>query len=152
MKPQHFNKGLTTIFSLVILVILTFSFSTKFGLDSFEIYLNNKMMLQQTVNQPVNLRVLQLSDANESDELKIIYRHCTKKGAGTNRTITLKDEKGILVKKWEFANTAGSDLSMHIAVKELSAFEKASNGKELSLYYTAQELPAGAMLSTIDFK
>lgn len=152
MKPHHFNKGMILSFSLVTLGLLAFSFSTKFGLDSFEIYLNNKIMLQQTVNQPVNLRVLQLSEANKSDELKIIYRHCTRKGAGSNRTITLKDEKGTILKKWEFANTAGPDLSMHIAVKELLAFEKASNNSELNLYYAAQELPAGAMLSTLHFR
>ena len=150
MKQIKFNQAFIRIFTLVTLCLTTFSFTTKFGLDSYAIYLNDKLILQQTVNQPLNLRVLQLDKAKENDQLHIKYTHCTiKGGAGTARSIVLKDEKGNAVKKWTFADAAGSDLNMTIAVKELMELEKAHASQELSLYYTARELPNGEMLSML---
>lgn len=79
------------MFALITLCFTVFSFTTKLGLDSYEIYLNNKLILKQLVNQPLNLRILQLSRAKENDQLRVIYKHCTLEGAGTGRTIVLKD-------------------------------------------------------------
>lgn len=152
MKQIQFNRALTRMFALVALCITTFGFNTKFGLDSYEIYLNDKIVLKQTVNQPISLRVLQLKEAKESDQLRIIYRHCTKKGAGTDRSIFLKDENGNTLKKWVFENTTGSDWSMSIAVKELLSLEKANTKHELSFHYVSRELPGGEMLSMLHFK
>lgn len=151
MKQIHLKQPLFRMFALTALAVSVLSFTTNFGLDSYEIYLNNKIILKQTVNQPLSLRVLQLKEANKSDQLKIIYRHCTKSGAGTDRSITIKDEKGNILKRWAFANTAGSDAGMSIPVKELLNVEKTYAGHELSIHYTAQELPAGEMLSMLHF-
>ena len=123
-----------------------FGFTAKRGLDSYEIYLNNKLILKQTVNQPLNLRMLQLGMAKETDQLRITYTHCQIKGAGTDRSIALKDEKGNTLKKWVFANTTGSDLKMTIVVKELLQLEKKNAKHELSLHYSARELPKGETL------
>jgi len=146
------NQALIKIFTLITLCLTAFSFTTKFGLYSYAIYLNDKLILQQTVNQPLNLRVLQLDKAKETDQLRITYTHCTiKGGAGTNRSIVLKDEKGNVVKKWTFPDASGSDLNMAIAVKELLEVEKAYASQDLSLHYTARELPKGEMLSMLQF-
>jgi hypothetical protein len=150
MKQTKFNQVFIKIFTLVTLGLTAFSFAPKFGLDSYAIYLNDKLILQQTVNQPLNLRVLQLGEAKENDQLHIKYTHCTiKGGAGTDRSIVLKDEKGNTIKKWTFADATGSDLKMTIAVKELLALEKTHASQELSLHYTARELPKGEMLSML---
>jgi hypothetical protein len=102
------------------------------------------------VNQPLNLRVLQLGEARENDQLHIQYTHCTiKGGAGTARSIVLQDEKGNAVKKWAFADASGSNLTMTIAVKELVALQKTHASQDLSLLYTARELPKGEMLSML---
>jgi hypothetical protein len=150
MAQIKFNQAYIRMFTLVTLCGIAFSFTTTFGLDSYTIYLNDKLLLQQTVNQPLSLRVLELSKARENDQLHINYNHCTiKGGAGTARSIVLKDRKGDTVKKWTFADATGSDLKMTIAVKELLALEKAHAGQELSLHYTARELPKGEMLSML---
>ena len=150
MKPT-IKHALTKMFALK-LCLTVFSFTTKLGLDSYEIYLNNKLILKQSVNQPLNLRVLQLGQTNDSEQLRIIYKHCTLEGAGTNRTIALKDEKGNTLKKWTFTNASGSDLSMEIPVKELLQLEKNNAGHELSLQYTARELPKGETLAFLRVK
>lgn len=152
MKQINFLKSLFSIFTLTALAVSLLSFTTRFGLDSYEIYLNNKIILKQTVNQPLSLRTLQLENANKNDQLKIIYRHCTKSGAGTNRSISVKDEKGNTLKRWTFANTTGADLNMVVPVSELLILEKTNTKHELSIHYTALELPAGEMLSKLHFK
>ena len=149
MKKIKFNQTFIKMFTLITLCFTAFSFTTKFGLDSYEIYLNNTLILHQTVNQPLSLRKLQLDKAKENDQLRIKYTHCMKKGAGTDRSIVLKDEKGNKLKKWVFADATGSDLKMTIAVKELLQLEKVHGHHELSLHYTARELPKGEVLAFI---
>ena len=145
MKPaiHHALK----IFALISLSFTVLSFTTNLGLDSYEIYLNNNLLLKQSVNQPLRLRILQLGQAKENDQLRIHYKHCTIAGAGTGRTIALKDEKGNTLKKWAFTNASGSDLGMTIPVKELLQLEKNNAGHDLSLQYTARELPKGETLA-----
>ena len=151
MKPT-IKQALIRIFALITLCFTVFSFTTMLGLDSYEIYLNNKLILKQSVNQPLNLRILQLSQANDNDQLRINYKHCTVEGAGTDRTIVLKDEKGNTLKKWVFTNASGSDLSMVIPVKELLQLKKNNADHDLSLQYTARELPKGETLAFLRVK
>lgn len=152
MQHTTFNHAFIKMFTLITLCFTAFGFTTKFGLDSYEIYLNSKLILKQAVNQPLSLRVLQLDKANDNDQLRITYKHCTVKGAGTNRSIAIKDEKGNILKKFEFANATGSDLNMVISVKDLLQLERNNVNHELSLYYTARELPKGEMLASLRFK
>ncbi|WP_152267252.1 hypothetical protein [Agriterribacter humi] len=151
MKPI-IKEAIIKMFALITLSFTVFSFTTKLGLDSYEIYLNNKLILKQSVNQPLSLRILQLGKANDNDQLRINYKHCTLEGAGTGRTIVLKDEKGNTLKKWAFTNASGSDLSMVIPVKELLQLEKNNADHELSLQYTARELPKGETLAFLRVK
>ncbi|SKC95931.1 hypothetical protein SAMN05660461_0563 [Chitinophaga ginsengisegetis] len=140
------------LFTLMALAFTVFSFTTKVGLDSYEIYLNNKLILKQSVNQPLSLRVLQLSQASSRDQLRINYKHCGSPVTGTDRSIVLKDEKGNTLKKWTFANATGSDVSMTIPVKELLQLEKSNADHNLSLHYAARELPKGETLAFLHLK
>lgn len=150
MARIKFNQAYCRMFALVTGCVIAFGFTTLFGLDSYTIYLNDKLILKQTVNQPLSLRVLELGKAGENDRLHITYNHCTiKGGAGTARSIVLQDKNGKVMKKWTFADATGQDLKMTIPVKELLAIEKTHAGQELSLHYTARELPKGEMLSLL---
>ncbi len=152
MKITTFNQAFLKIFTLITLCFITFSFTTKFGLDTYEIYLNDKLVLKQSVRQPLSLRVLQLDKANTNDQLRINYIHCNTKGAGTHRNIVIKDENGKKLKDWSFANATGSDLTMAISVKELLALIKNNADHDLSLYYTSKELPKSEMLASLKVK
>ncbi|WP_257667917.1 hypothetical protein [Parapedobacter tibetensis] len=147
MQRTIFKQAFAQLFTLVTLCFIAVGFTTGIGLDSYEIYLNNKLILKQSVNQPLSLRKLQLGKTNDNDQLRIYYKHCTVKGSGTDRSIILKDEKGNILKKWEFANTTGSNTDMVISAKELSQLKKDNVHRDLSLHYTAQELPKGEMLA-----
>ncbi|MEO6630538.1 MAG: hypothetical protein ABIN13_02410 [Mucilaginibacter sp.] len=152
MKYTTFNRAFIKVFTLITLSLTAFGFTSKFGLDGYEIYLNNKLILKQYVNQPLSLRVLQLDKANEGDELHIKYTHCANKGPGTGRSLVLEDEQGNSLKKWAFADATGSDLNMTIAVKELLQLKKKNSSHELSLHYSARELPKGEMLGFVRVK
>jgi hypothetical protein len=142
-----------TFIGALLFTLISLSFTTPFGLDKYEIYLNNKLVLKQFVNQPLNLRVLQLDNAKESDQLQIVYSHCRKdNGPGTGRIVALKDEQGATLLKWTFADATGADLKMAIPVKELIHWQRKRAGHELSLYYSANELPKSEMLSMVRFK
>lgn len=124
------------------------SFTTKAGVDSFEIYLNNKLILRQAVNKPFTLQSLQLDKANKDDQLVIYYSHC---GAiGTDRSIVIKDDKGNTIKEWKFADASGSDnKGMTIPVKELLQLEKNYSQTNLNIVYFSQQLPKGRALSAV---
>lgn len=147
MQHTTFKQVFIKIFTLVTLCFITFSFTSKLGLDSYEIYLNNKLLLKQSVNQPLSLRKLQLDHANNNDQLRIYYKHCEGNGVGTGRSIVIRDKKGNILKKWEFANATGSNTAMVIRVKELLQVERNNTNHDLSIHYTAQELPKGEMLA-----
>lgn len=149
MKHSTLNQTFIKMFTLITLCFSAFSFTTNLGLDSYEVYLNDKLILKQSVNQPLNLRTLQLGNANDNDQLRIKYTHCMIKGAGTDRSIVIKDEKGNALKKWEFANARGSNLSMTISVKELLQLKRNNVNHDLSLYYISRELPKGEMLAFV---
>ncbi len=151
MKRETFNRAGAKLYMLAALCFITFGFTTNAGLDSYEVFLNEKLILQNYVNQPLDLRKLPLQAASDQDELLIHYKHCTNKGVGTGRSITIKDQKGNILKKWEFADASGSRSAMVIPVKILRELENRSGGKELSLHYAAQEHPKGEMLASLRF-
>lgn len=150
MKHTTFKQSLYKLLALVILCIAVFGFTAERGLDRYEIYLNNKLILKQAVNAPLSLRKLQLSNANSNDHLRIFYTHCTNKGVGTGRSIAIEDEKGNVLKKWTFKD---DDKGMEIPVKELLQVEKKNADRTLSLHYVAQELHEGEMmLASVKFE
>jgi hypothetical protein len=150
MKHTTFKQPLLKLLALVVLCLVVFGFTADRGLDRYEIYLNSKLILKQAVNAPLDIRKLQLDKANDDDQLRIFYIHCTNKGIGTGRSISIKDEKGNVLKKWTFKD---ADKGMEISVKELLQVEKQHKGKDLSLHYVAQQLAEGDMLlASVRFK
>jgi hypothetical protein len=147
MKHQSSKAVWTSIVAIVITCLQ--AFSAKAGTDSYEIYLNNKLILRQVVTKALTLQSLQLDKANENDQLTIYYNHCGAIGKG--RTIAIKDEKGNTIKEWMFADATGADKGMTIPVKELLQLEKSYTHTSLNIFYAAQQLPQGRTLSGLQF-
>lgn len=152
MKTKnYFPASLVSLSAFALLFLTVSAFTAKVGLDSYEIYLDDKLILGQYVNQPLNLRKLPLDQANANDQLRIYYKHCHEPGVGTGRGLTIKDQKGNTLKQWKFADVTGKDKGMTIQVKELLALEKSHANSDLSLHYMAQQLPKGEMLASLHF-
>lgn len=132
------------------LFLTSFSFAAIAGGDTYEIYLNNKLVFKQRVINPtaVDLNSLQLTKANYNDELEIYYSHCGV--TGTGRSIEIRDEKGNVLKEWKFKDANGANASMTIPVKEILELQKSNPNIALNLYYfSSKYLPKGRMLASI---
>jgi hypothetical protein len=143
---QH--KTFLSVLAAFLLFVPTMALTIG-GVDSYEIYLNNKLITRQVVTQPLSLQHLELTAANSNDELVVRYSHCGK--IGTARKIAIKDASGKIVKEWKFANATGSDKGMTIPVKEVLQLQQLFAKTALSLYYISDELPAGRLLTGVQF-
>ncbi|MEO5684396.1 MAG: hypothetical protein ABIQ88_17275 [Chitinophagaceae bacterium] len=134
-------------FMVLVFSCLLFSFSGKMGGDKFEIYLNKKLAIQQyvTMNDPV--KSLQLDQNNLNDQVEVYYSHCGK--TGTGRSISIRDAQHRILKEWHFQDTPDAKTSMACNVKDIIGLQKLRNTTNLSLYYTAHELPAGRLLAIL---
>lgn len=148
MKTTKLKSAFTGMLLMLLLGLSTMAFSPKLGLDGYEIYLNDKLIMKQFVNQPLNLRTLQLDKASPQDLLWIKYNHCTtKNGSGSDRTIVLKDDKGHELKEWKFANNGTENKPMKVSVAELLQLEKEHAGHQISMYYKSKELTGAELLA-----
>lgn len=147
MTRITFKPALGSTIIVLLLCLTMTAFTPMRGLDSYEISLNGKLIMKQYVNQPLNLRMLQLDKAQPEDQLSIRYTHCTIKGAGSDRTLVLKDEAGHVLKQWEFANNPKENNPMSIRVGELLQLEKDHKDHRITLTYQANELKGGELLA-----
>ncbi len=133
--------------SMVVLAICAtlFSFINRPGGEGFEIYLNNKVVLQQFGNEMNSVKNLQLTQSSTSDKLTIKYHHCGR--IGKNRVVTVKDAQNKVLKEFRYADVATPVAAMTVDVKDIVTLRKANN--QLKLYYSSSELPNGRMLALI---
>jgi hypothetical protein len=140
------------LFALFSILLCGTAFTANAGLDSYEIYLNNKLILKQYVNQPLSLESLGLNASNSNDKLVIYYAQCNvPEKIGRGRTISVKDAKGNTIQKWNFADAKKGRSGMVIAIKDLLALEKKKPLSQLSLYYTAEGHSTGQLLANFHF-
>ncbi|MDP4262914.1 MAG: hypothetical protein Q8941_10310 [Bacteroidota bacterium] len=128
-----------------------FSFYVKPGGEGFEIYLNNKMVLQQFGSQQNPVQSIQLDQSFSNSQLSVKYFHCGR--AGTNRSITIRDGQNKVLKEWKFADVSNAAVSvsnpaMTCKVSDILSLQKTNPGK-LNLYYSSSELPKGRLLATL---
>ena len=133
--------------ALVALCTSLLSFSLKPGGEGFEIYLNNKVLLQRYGNEMNAIQSLQLNQIAPNDQLIIKYHHCGK--VGKNRIITIKDVQNKVLKEFRYADALTPVTAMVVSTKEIMDL-KNGNRKILKLYYSSTELPDGRMLATLN--
>lgn len=144
-----FNTALIRTVALLTICAGAFAFTHPVGIDRYEVYLNDKLILKEYAMKEVSLKNLQLEKAGADDKLTVYYIHCHGKAAGTGRSITVKDDKGQTLKQWKFANAVGEKAGMVIPVKELKQLEKKNADKQLTMYYASEELPGGQLLAAL---
>jgi hypothetical protein len=133
--------------AIVIASTILFSFKPAGG-EGFEIYLNNKLVMQRFGNQINNVQELQLDRPGPDDKLIVKYHHCGK--VGKNRIITIRNENNEVLKEWRYADAATPVSAMSCRMNDIISLEKIKASK-LKLFYTSSELPKGRLLATISF-
>ena len=136
------------ILAMLLVGFGTFSsFSIKTGGDSFEVYLNKKLLIQQFVSKGEAAKSIALNAANANDELEIYYSHCGQ--TGTDRSISLRDAQNRILKQWRFQDSPGVRTSMNCGIKDLLNVQKNTESSTLQLVYASHELPEGRVLAVI---
>ena len=133
-------------FSLLTICTALFSFSPTPGGEGYEVYLNNKLILQRFGNNMNSVQTIRLDEGSPNDELTINYHHCGK--VGKNRVLTIKDGQDKVLKAIRFADSSSPKNSMSCRAKEIISLKKGNTGT-LKLYYASSELPDGRLLATI---
>jgi hypothetical protein len=148
MKTIHLK--LLVIRSLVVIVFAfsLASFMRKPGGDSFTIYLNDKLLVQQFVHLKEKTKTISLQQASANDVVKVHYSHCGKMGIARN--LFLKDQQNKTLKVWKFEDSNDGDKgAMRFQANEVARLQKASGNKTLSLIYASEQLPEGFVLANI---
>lgn len=123
-----------------------FSFSPRPGGEGFEIYLNNKVVLQQYGNEMNTVKSLQLNQSSANDQLTIKYHHCGR--IGKNRVVTIRDGQNKVLKEWRFEDVSVPVAGMTCNVKDIFNLNKGMTGT-IKLYYSSSELPNGRLLASV---
>lgn len=133
----------------IALCATLFSFSDM-GSDSYTIYLNKKVVVQEHVTRQASVPNVSLDQISANDEFQIYYSHCGQ--IGKSRSITIRDEQHTLLKEWRFADARGDDhLAMTVKAAEVLALRQEGN-KKIKLVYSSNELPEGRLLAYVLFK
>jgi hypothetical protein len=146
LKKSAMKAGIKKAAFLLMFACSLFSFSTLPGGEGFEVYLNNKMIMQRFGNQLNSPQTIQLTDASANDEITIKYHHCGR--VGKNRILTIKDSQDKVLKEIRFADVNVPVSAMSCKVNDFISLKRANNSV-LKLYYTSTELPNGRLLASI---
>jgi hypothetical protein len=141
------NAKSVKVIALGAVCAALFSFNTPFGGEGFEIYLNNKLVVQHYGTPTKAVKNLQLDESSYNDQLTIKYHHCGR--VGKNRIVTLKDEKNNVLKQWNFANANDATNAMTCKVKDIIDLQKKNGSKTINLFYSSSELPEGRLLAAL---
>ena len=154
---KKINYQPTIIFALLIALSgVLFSFSVKtaetiyknnFGGEGFEVYLNDKLVLQQYGNDMDKIKNLQLDQSASNGQLAIRYYHCGR--PGKSRIVSIRDEQNVVLKEWKFGDAKDASAKVSCSVKDIVTLPKIKAGKKVNLYYAANELPNGRLLATL---
>ncbi len=139
----------TKMLALLTLFATLTSFSGNFGGDSYQLYVNGKLVLEEYVHGQKGVKTVALQQANANDQVSVVYSHCGQ--AGKARNITLRDGKNKILKQWSFDDAGNGSKSAMMTCKAKDIFEvkKSSGLDRLNLYYTSKELPDGKLLAYI---
>lgn len=135
------------ILSVMAIVSFFCSFTSPAGGEGFEIYLDNKLVIQQFNQDMKNLKNLPLNASNAKSELKVKFYHCGM--IGKNRSLSLKDAKNTVLKQWQFNNETGKNFAISIPVGEVLALQRKAGNPTLYLYYSSKEVSGGRLLAGI---
>jgi hypothetical protein len=123
------------------------SFAPIAGSHNFQVYLDNKLMIDQYVSSNMQVPVLSIDPADNYHELIVKYNECGR--TVTGRTVSIRDEENHVLKQWHFeAAASGFKDPMVLPMKDILALKQTAN-KTLKLYYSSKEFSEGQQLAAL---
>ncbi len=137
-------KSITSkIMALLFICTTLFAFTAKPGGESFEIYLNNKLVLQRFGNKIDDIKSLSLNHSISNQKISVKYNHCGR--VAKNRQITIRNAKNRILSILKYPDASSPMSGMEINVKDLLNLKNV-NGNTLTLYYSSTQLVKGREL------
>src|SRR6187402_2783489 len=120
MSPKQVRSMMVCLFTLLVLCLSVSASSGRGGRDSYEFYLNGRLLLRQVPDRTLNLKSLSLDASHARDNLVIFYSQCNAPVRSVKgRSITVRDGKGKVLQEWKFPDAGDGDGGMVIPVKEI---------------------------------
>jgi hypothetical protein len=142
---QKFQSGIVP--ALVVLSIIMFSFAPEVGGDSYKVYVNDKLVLQERIVTPATAVILPLDPHGINDRVRVYFSHCGK--IGTARSLSIYNAENKVLKEWHYPNTDDQAQSgMACLAKDIVSLAN-KNKSAVYLYYSSEEIPGGIQLATI---
>jgi hypothetical protein len=141
---QH--KTLKSVFLFALSAVL-FSFTTSWGGDSYQIFINKKLVMKEYVHNNTGAKSFAMDKATYDDQVEVYYSHCGQ--VGKSRAISIKDENNRLVKELHFDDFTGKNSGMSFKVSDFINWDKRNGVDQLNIYYSSKELNNGRLLATI---
>ena len=141
------NKKPIVVIALLAFCATLFSFAPKFGGEGYQVYVNNKLVLEHYGSQIDLVKTLTLDEYSANGQITVKYYHCGRVSKG--RVITIKDDQNNILKQWKFTDVAESTPAMNCSVKEIIGLQKSIHNNTMNLYYASSELPGGRLLAVI---
>ena len=123
------------------------AFINPFGGEGYEIYIDNKLVIQQFGQQMKQVKNLQFNSSQKESELSVKFFHCGM--AGKSRTLELRTPDKQVLKQWQFKNEEAKNFAITVPVKEILDLQKKSGAGTLHLFYSSKEAPDGRLLAGI---
>lgn len=141
MKTKIFST-LAIVFSMACL-----SFTMNPGGEGFQIFINNKLVLQQFGKDMNEVKTISIDPAVKEASLSVKYYHCGK--PGSKRSLTIKNSNNKILKQWSFSDESKTSTPMKCSMNEIFSLKNVTEDK-LYLYYSAAQLSQERLLVTID--
>lgn len=138
------TKSLLLILATAMLTFLS-AFVSPSGGEGFEIYVDNKLVVQKFNQEMKTIKNFELNNSNIKSELKVKFYHCGM--PGNNRSLSLKDTRHKILKQWQFNNEPGKNFAITIPVKEVLALQQKAGNTTIYLYYSSKEASSGRLLA-----
>jgi hypothetical protein len=141
------NFKAVKVLVLASLFAVLSSFSGNWGGDTYRVFVNNKLVLEEYVAVMKGaVKSVQLNQLAPNDEIAVYYSHCGVSGKARN--ISIRDGKNKVLKEWKFADSPDrTNTPMTCKAKDILPLQK--DADRLNLYYSSKELPGGKMLAGI---
>jgi hypothetical protein len=142
-------KKKTFLYSGLVLslAILLSGFVSPLGGEGYQIFLDNKLVLEQFGNDMKQVKNLQLDPTQLKSELRVKFYHCGM--AGKSRILELRTPGKQVLRQWQFANEEGKNFAITVPVKDILDLQKKAGAGTLHLFYSSKEAPEGRFLAGI---
>lgn len=145
MRRINIKSGALKLLGLVIFSTVFSSFSGKMGGDSFKIFIDKKVVVQDYVSHSSSIKSFQIDASKSNSQVDVYYSHCGK--TGTSRKLIIKDAENNVLKQWNYPDADATSVSCK--VKDLLSLGKVNDAGKLNLYYASKEMPKGRLLAAV---